>query len=321
MRIRVLDSSLSICAPHSYCRPKTVPPEFQLNSVGNLRRERLGGWHGSHRPPFSLYVCGGSIKIAYRRPRKLTCPAVPIPSPNSSSSPLLSIAEERKNRGKKKEKKGNWKRFLGFLDQLETPGIASSSIPWVVVCTRKHLEACEHQKRLIFLPGKSQDSNVDRKRSFAPDNIRTLPDWKKMFTTCSLRLSAIERFMKWERPRALDCHWSSTVETEIPPAGETRIEWEMGLKFTKHDTGPAQAQQQAVINYLVKNFFLRNLVSKKRRRLLVGGYDLDMSYITDRVLAMSFPAERMRAMYRNPLWQVKSVLDMRHEGHYKVDAD
>ncbi|KAA8547942.1 hypothetical protein F0562_004371 [Nyssa sinensis] len=52
--------------------------------------------------------------------------------------------------------------------------------------------------------------------------------------------------------------------------------------------------------------------------MLVGGYDLDMSYITDRLLAMSFPAERMRAMYRNPLWQVKSVLDMRHQGHYKV---
>lgn len=52
--------------------------------------------------------------------------------------------------------------------------------------------------------------------------------------------------------------------------------------------------------------------------MLVGGYDLDMSYITDRVLAMSFPAERMRAVYRNPLWQVQSVLDMRHQGHYKV---
>ncbi|KAK1305800.1 hypothetical protein QJS10_CPA10g02038 [Acorus calamus] len=56
----------------------------------------------------------------------------------------------------------------------------------------------------------------------------------------------------------------------------------------------------------------------KRRRLLIEGYDLDMSYITDRLLAMSFPAERMRAIYRNPLWQVKDVLDMRHSGHYKA---
>uniref|UniRef100_A0A1D1XCS9 Phosphatidylinositol 3,4,5-trisphosphate 3-phosphatase and dual-specificity protein phosphatase PTEN n=1 Tax=Anthurium amnicola TaxID=1678845 RepID=A0A1D1XCS9_9ARAE len=52
--------------------------------------------------------------------------------------------------------------------------------------------------------------------------------------------------------------------------------------------------------------------------MLVAGYDLDMSYITDRLLAMSFPAEHMRAFYRNPLWQVKAVLDMRHPGHYKV---
>ncbi|KAK4341698.1 hypothetical protein RND71_040199 [Anisodus tanguticus] len=52
--------------------------------------------------------------------------------------------------------------------------------------------------------------------------------------------------------------------------------------------------------------------------MLVGGYDLDMTYISDRILAMSFPAEHVRAVFRNPLWQVKSVLDMRHAGHYKV---
>ncbi|XP_009784409.1 phosphatidylinositol 3,4,5-trisphosphate 3-phosphatase and protein-tyrosine-phosphatase PTEN1 [Nicotiana sylvestris] len=73
-----------------------------------------------------------------------------------------------------------------------------------------------------------------------------------------------------------------------------------------------------LINYLSKSLYIRNLVSKQRRRMLVGGYDLDMTYISDRILAMSFPAEHVRAMFRNPLWQVKSVLDMRHAGHYKV---
>lgn len=76
--------------------------------------------------------------------------------------------------------------------------------------------------------------------------------------------------------------------------------------------------QRRLINYLSASVHIRNLVSKKRRRMLVEGYDLDMTYITDRVLAMSFPAERMRAVYRNPLWQVKSVLDMRHQDCYKV---
>ncbi|KAF2283600.1 hypothetical protein GH714_012142 [Hevea brasiliensis] len=97
----------------------------------------------------------------------------------------------------------------------------------------------------------------------------------------------------------------------------------MGSKLAKQGLGRAgtsnlQHAQYSLINYLTKSIYLRNLVSKHRRRMFVAGYDLDMSYITDKILAMSFPAERMRAMYRNPLWQVKSVLDMRHPEHYKV---
>ncbi|KAJ8775260.1 hypothetical protein K2173_020264 [Erythroxylum novogranatense] len=98
----------------------------------------------------------------------------------------------------------------------------------------------------------------------------------------------------------------------------------MGMKFSKQQ-GPSKVgnlsldhSKYSFINYLTTSNYIRNLVSKHRRRMLVAGYDLDMSYITDQILAMSFPAERMRAMYRNPLWQVKSVLDMRHGTHYKV---
>ena len=94
----------------------------------------------------------------------------------------------------------------------------------------------------------------------------------------------------------------------------------MGLKFSKHGALKVESPSfhHRMINYLSKSLYIRNLVSKQRRRMLIDGYDLDMSYITDRLLAMSFPAERMRAVYRNPLWQVKSVLDMRHYEHYKV---
>ncbi|KAB1211487.1 Phosphatidylinositol 3,4,5-trisphosphate 3-phosphatase and dual-specificity protein phosphatase PTEN [Morella rubra] len=93
----------------------------------------------------------------------------------------------------------------------------------------------------------------------------------------------------------------------------------MGSKLAKQ--GPGKVEDLSLHNHLINclsnSFYLRNLVSKQRRRMLVAGYDLDMSYITDRVLAMSFPAEHMRAMYRNPLWQVQSVLEMRHQEHYK----
>lgn len=97
----------------------------------------------------------------------------------------------------------------------------------------------------------------------------------------------------------------------------------MGMKATTLLPGPtnnqdALAPQYQLIDYVSKQFFVRRLVSQKRRRMLVGGYDLDMSYITPRILAMSFPAERMKAIYRNPMWQVKDVLEMRHKEHYKV---
>ncbi|KAL6526383.1 Phosphatidylinositol 3,4,5-trisphosphate 3-phosphatase and protein-tyrosine-phosphatase pten1 [Orobanche minor] len=96
----------------------------------------------------------------------------------------------------------------------------------------------------------------------------------------------------------------------------------MGLKLSKKGSKtPGNLSlkyvQSRLVNVLWRNY-IRNLVSKQRRRMLVAGYDLDMTYITDRLLAMSFPAESMRAVYRNPMWQVKSVLEMRHHGHYKV---
>ena len=47
--------------------------------------------------------------------------------------------------------------------------------------------------------------------------------------------------------------------------------------------------------------FLRKIVSGKRRRFKNNEYDLDISYITERVIAMSFPACGFETMYRNSI--------------------
>jgi phosphatidylinositol-3,4,5-trisphosphate 3-phosphatase/dual-specificity protein phosphatase PTEN len=50
--------------------------------------------------------------------------------------------------------------------------------------------------------------------------------------------------------------------------------------------------------------WLRKIVSGNRRRFQDNKYNLDITYITNRVLAMSFPASGIEQMYRNNITEV-----------------
>lgn len=63
---------------------------------------------------------------------------------------------------------------------------------------------------------------------------------------------------------------------------------------------------------------LRGAVSKDKRRYQKNGFDLDLSYVTNRIIAMGFPSESMEAAYRNPMKEVLRFLDSYHKDHYKV---
>lgn len=62
----------------------------------------------------------------------------------------------------------------------------------------------------------------------------------------------------------------------------------------------------------------RRMISENKRRYQKDGFDLDLTYVTDRVIAMSFPSSGKQAFYRNPIREVARFLDTKHEGHYKV---
>ena len=66
--------------------------------------------------------------------------------------------------------------------------------------------------------------------------------------------------------------------------------------------------------------WVRSLVSQKRRRYTQNGFDLDLTYITERVIAMGFPAEGADSYIRNPMKQVQKLLESKHAGHYKVSV-
>ena len=78
---------------------------------------------------------------------------------------------------------------------------------------------------------------------------------------------------------------------------------------------------------------VRGLVSKKKKRYVADGFDLgmfwcsrearanvwtDLSYITDRVIAMGFPSEGVEGLYRSPMKEVQRFMDTYHLGKYKI---
>ncbi len=54
--------------------------------------------------------------------------------------------------------------------------------------------------------------------------------------------------------------------------------------------------------------FIKKITSKKKRRYTDSNFNLDLSYITPRVIAMAYPASGMESNYRNNIKDVSFVL-------------
>ena len=67
-----------------------------------------------------------------------------------------------------------------------------------------------------------------------------------------------------------------------------------------------------------KKNIVKALVSKKKKRFCYDGFDLDLTYITSRIIAMGMPSSNLEGLYRNSMEEVQKFLNTRHPLHYKV---
>ena len=63
---------------------------------------------------------------------------------------------------------------------------------------------------------------------------------------------------------------------------------------------------------------VRQLVSKSKNRFCFDGFDLDLTYITPKIIAMGKPSTSIEGIYRNSVEEVQEFFNTRHKNHYKV---
>lgn len=64
--------------------------------------------------------------------------------------------------------------------------------------------------------------------------------------------------------------------------------------------------------------WLRKLVAGPKNRTISEKYDLDLTYITSKIIAMAFPASGYEKLFRNCIEDVAGFLEESHKGKYYI---
>ena len=88
--------------------------------------------------------------------------------------------------------------------------------------------------------------------------------------------------------------------------------------MAEDDKLPTEKKNKANVQNMNPLNVLRELVSLKKRRLKVDGFNLDLTYITNHVVALGYPASGVEAAVRNRRKDVIRFFKLRHGNNVKI---
>lgn len=142
--------------------------------------------------------------------------------------------------------------------------------------------------------------------------------WCKRATHADECLGATEMPVR-SLPQGFHRRSPTLLTQDMKNLADTGIVFKIGLS---EDTFNYQSCTSKLTESITKHTtlatFVRGKVSKKKVRYQEQGFDLDLTYITKRVIAMGFPSSGFESRYRNPLPEVQRFFKTRHMGHFFV---
>eukprot|EP00043_Microstomoeca_roanoka_P008594 m.82677 g.82677 ORF g.82677 m.82677 type:complete len:594 (-) comp14313_c0_seq1:27-1808(-) len=98
--------------------------------------------------------------------------------------------------------------------------------------------------------------------------------------------------------------------------------FEFAFNFARVVTFGRLVRLVILVRLVTEHYNLRKAarlkIAENKRRYRQDGFDLDLTYVTNRIIAMSFPSSGARALYRNPIREVARFFKRKHDGHYMI---